>query len=274
MKRWIWAVLGSAIFAGACQSEEPGTTDCQIRYLQLGAAPSDRVDLLIEPETQVVKRLVREDGDEDTAAIFYRFDDPEVSALLHELDSENDGTIDSIMERSDRLVDRIDLYQVDAIADDGLVDSLQVSVPLETGGDFAGWQPARMFYTIPCGPSHELVAEEDAGIVSITVDLNEDGSVDGEMRLVFRGEAVSTWTVDNNGDGIVDFRGRAEYREDGKVERVEWRDWELAPVAISTFDYDEDGRLVGFREDMNGDDVIENELEYAAVCWEGDDASP
>lgn len=259
-----------ALLAWGCQ-DEPGTTDCQIRYLKLGAATSKRVDLLLQPDTSVVKRLVREEGDEDTGAIFYRFDDTGASALLHELDSENDGTIDSIMERTDRLVDRIDLYQVDAIADDGLVDSLQVSIPLETGGHFGGWQPARMFYTIPCGPAHELVAEEDQGVVTIGVDLNEDGTVDGEMRIAFEGEAVSTWTVDNNLDGQIDFRGRAQYRDDGSIERVEWRDWSFGAVAISTFGYDESGRLITFEEDMNGDGTIENELEYAAVCWEGDD---
>lgn len=260
------------MFALACQDEEPGTTDCQIRYRQLGAVPSSRVDLLVQPDTSVVKRIVREEGSEDTGAIFYRFDDTGASALLHELDAEKDGSIDSIMERTDRLVDRIDLYQVDAIADDGLVDSLQVSVPLETGGDFGGWQPARMFYTIPCGPAHQLVAEEDQGVVTIAIDLNEDGTVDGEMRIFFEGDAVSTWTVDNNLDGQIDFRGRAQYREDGRVQRVEWRDWAFGGVAISTFGYDEDGQLITFTEDMDGDGTIENELEYAAVCWEGDDA--
>jgi hypothetical protein len=257
------------VFAG-CKEESPATTECQIEYKMLGAAESNRTDLLLAPSDEVVKRLVREDGDEDTASIYYRFDNPEFSARVHELDEENDGTIDSTMERSERLVDRIDLYQVDAIADDGLVDSLQVSVPLESN-QFGPWNPARMFYTIPCGPSHELTASEDQGLVTIRVDLNEDASVDTEMRMFFADDKITAWTVDHEIDGVIDFRGKATYRDDGKVASVEWRNWEFETVSVSTWEYDENGLLVGFQENMNGDDTIENELVYKTACWEGSD---
>lgn len=261
--------VAALLFVG-CKDEEVATVDCQIQYQKLGAADSRRVDLLFEPEDLVVKRLVREKGEEDTASIFYRFDNPDISAAIHELDDDNDGRIDSTMERNDRLLDRIDLYQVDAVASDDLVDSLQVSVPLKSD-QFGPWNPARMFYTIPCGPSHQLTATEDDGLVTILIDLNEDGTIDAEMKMFFRGDAITAWTVDNEQDGVIDFRGKATYRDDGKVQSVEWRNWEFTPIAVSTWLYDDEGRLIGFEEDMNGDGSIENKLAYTTACWEGDD---
>lgn len=256
----------------ACKDEEPASVACQIKYEKLGAANSNRVDLLLAPEELVVKRIVRAEGNDDTAAIFYRFDDPAVSALIHELDDDNDGGIDSTMQRSERLLDLIDLYQVDAIADDDLVDSLQVSVPLASNS-FGPWNPARMFYTIPCGPSHKLTATEDNGLVTIQVDLNEDGSIDTEMKMFFLNGAITAWNVDHEQDGVIDFRGKATYGDDGKVQAVEWRNWEFAPVAISTWTYNENRQLIGFEENMNGDDVIENKLSYAIACWEDSNAT-
>ncbi|MEM6367743.1 MAG: hypothetical protein AAGD10_15025 [Myxococcota bacterium] len=264
--RMIW--LTGALILGGCQNEIPGSSDCTIEYLRLGASASNRIDLLLELDSNQVKRIVRDDGEEDSAAIFYRFDAPELSAILHELDDENDGSVDSTMERTQRLLNRIDLYQVDAIADDGLVDSLQISIPLETGGRFGAWRPARMFYTIPCGPSHQIFASEDGDTVTLDIDLNQDGDLDGRMEIVFDGEAVQSWVVDNDRDGIIDFRGRTEYREDGRIDNVEWRDWEFAPVAVASFAYDAQGRLVEFNEDMSGNGTVENQLIYAAACWE------
>ncbi len=268
LKKWQVAFGLSAIVLGACGDSEPATTECQFEYDTLGAAASTRLDLLFEVESGVIKRLVRETGQEDTASIFYRLDAPGRSGVLHELDSDNDGSIDSTMERSDVLLDRIDLYQVDAIADDDLVDSLQVSVSLPSN-DFAGWVPTRMFYTIPCGPSHKLTASEDEGLVTIDVDLNEDGSIDTEMRLFFTDIGIDAWTVDHKKDGAVDFWGKANYNADGKIESVQWFNWEFASVANSSWTYDENGNLAAFEEDMNGDGTVDNSLRYASACWKG-----
>lgn len=265
--RWL-TLLFSATVATGCSCSDPAVTACQFEYETLGAAPSTRLDLLFEAETGVIKRIVREVGTEDTASIYYRFDDPARSAVLHELDSDNSGSIDSTMERSDVLVDKIDLYQVDAIADDDVVDSLQVSVALPSN-DFAGWIPTRMFYTIPCGPSHELTASEEDGLVTIAVDLNEDGSIDTEMLMFFTDEGIDAWAVDHGQDAVIDFRGKAVYNADGKIESVTWYNWELDAVARSTWTYDENGNLSEFEEDMNGDGTIDNKLRYASACWQG-----
>lgn len=263
---WPVALCLSALAFAGCGGSEAATTECQFEYETLGAAASTRLDLLFETEEGVIKRLVRETGEEDTASIFYRFDSPERSAVLHELDSDNDGSIDSVMSRSDVLLDRVDLYQVDALADDNMVDSLQVSVSLPSN-DFAGWVPTRMFYTIPCGPSHKLTASEDDGLVTLDVDLNEDGSIDTEMRMFFTDVGIDAWTVDHNKDGTVEFWGKANYTDDGKIESVQWLNWEFAPVAVSTWTYDESGNLASLEEDMNGDGVVDNKLRYSSACW-------
>lgn len=265
------ASLAFCIFLGAgpgCRTEVPGTSDCTIEYLQLGAAPSNRIDLLVELDAGQVKRLVRDDGEEDSAAIFYRFDAPGRSARLHELDLDDNGSVDATLERTGRILDRIDLFQVDAVIDDDQVDSLQISIPLETGGRFGEWRPARMVYSVPCGPSHEISATEDGDRVTLDIDLNRDGSLDSQMLIRFDGQQVLGWAVDNDRDGFVDFRGLALYRLDGRVEAVEWRNWEFDPVALAEFDYDGEGRLVGFEEDMDGDGVVDNRLRYAPSCWE------
>ena len=79
----------------SCGDKALPASTCQLDYELLGAAESTRLDLLFEVEAGVIKRAVRELGVEDTASIFYRFDNPELSPSLHELDSDNDGVPDS-----------------------------------------------------------------------------------------------------------------------------------------------------------------------------------
>lgn len=266
------ALLAAGVFATSCGDDEPVAPDaCTIEYEILGSAGSPRVDFVIEGDEPLsVKRLVLEGGDEVSAAIYYRHAGEE--RIAEELDDGDDGTIDAVLRRDERLGDLVDVFQVDANTEDDQLDTVQLSVALPTS-NFGSWRPARMFYAMTCGPNHTLAAERVGDIVTIQADLQNDGSIDSEMRLYVVDGNVTAWVIDHGLDGVIDARAVAEYNAAGNIERVTWRDWEFRETHIAQWEYDEDGLLVAYEEDAEADGDIDNRITYSATCWEGDAAA-
>lgn len=265
------ALLAASVLAAACGDDSPVDPDaCTVRYERLGNASSERVDVVVSGDEPLsVKRLVREDGDEVTAAIYYRHAGTE--RIAEELDDGDDGTIDAVLRREERLGDLVDVFQVDADTDDDQLDTVQLSVALPTSR-FGSWAPARMFYAMSCGPNHTLAAERVGDIVTIQADLQNDGSIDSEMRLYVVDGNVTAWVIDHGMDGVIDARAVAEYNADGLIEQVTWRDWEFKETHIARWEYDESGELAAYEEDAEADGDIDNRISYSATCWESEEA--
>lgn len=257
-----------ALAAGVFGCGKDGASDlCTIEYELLGRAASDRQDVVIVGDEEgAIKRLVREEGDDVTAAIYYRFVGDEVSPVAEELDDRDNGRVNARLTRTQRLVDLIDIYQVDADTDDDQLDTVQISVQLPTSS-FGPWAPARVFYAMNCGPDVDITAERVGDIVTLLVDIGRDGEVDTEMRFYVVNGGLTGWVIDHGIDGIIDARAVIGYTSDGLVETVTWRDWEFRPTHIGRWAY-EGGVLRTYEEDARGDGEVDNRIAYSAQCFE------
>ncbi len=266
--RIVACVACVAVFAASCGDDAvPINGQCEIDFERLGGEASSRLDILLAADINTYKRIVQEDGAGQSAAIYYRYaDDDANSYRAEELDADNDDALDASMVRSERLFDLIDLYQVDAIADDDMVDSLQVSVGVPSSA-FGKWNPARAYYTLACGPSHSVYASEDAGLITLEIDLNDDGTIDIWMRMFFIDGQLQRWVVDNKLDDIIDFRATPTYDDLGRITSLEWQDWEFSSVSRSEWSYDDNG-LVTFIEDSNGNAIPDHIVHFSAGCWD------
>jgi len=269
--------LFSAGLSAGCSSSGDSAYDatCRIEYVSVGGEASSRYDLVtIETDGSTVTRLIFDEGGAVPNRAIYYYHDAEGRLVVEALDDAANGDIEARMDADASLTDDITPLIVDTNLRDGAVDALQLSIPLPTS-TIGPWNPARLFYTIPCDQGRAESREINAQRVEVDVFDDDPEDEDGVPEASFAIDrtpegVVQGWSVDVGSDGTLDDIATVTYDTDGLVTRVEWArpNEVLGDVyASARYIYDTDGRLFAYVSDADGDGVADNEIRYSAGCF-------
>ncbi len=265
------ALAGAAIAAalGGCDNGGAFPDVCRIDYRLVLGEPSSRFDLLfVEDDGTVVRAIHDEGGNRPNRAIYYGFDNGRL--IVEALDDRANGDIEARLDAAAPLGDDIVPYWVDTDLQDGAVDAIQLSIDLPTSR-IGTWNPARMFYTVPCDQGSASTRDIADGRSEILLDAGDDGTPDTIMRVQRTDDGViQGWLIDSDADGTTDDIATVRYNDDGLAEEIVWTRPGLVLgeiYAAATFVYDTDGNLYAYQLDDDGDDVVDTEITYSSACW-------
>jgi hypothetical protein len=258
-----------ALALSACRDR--GETVCALVYDRVGGEPSPRRDVLTFDRSRGV--LVREIFPEGIqrprlGAIYYYFNE-EGQVILEALDNDANGDIEARLDAQPPVFGVLTPYIVDLDLQDGTTNALQLSLDVPTA-PIAGWNPARLFFQLPCDQVPETLTTLEDGREEVTF-LRADNQQPLTRMVLQRTDfgAVESWAIDLNLDGRFDEQMTARYAPDQRIIEAWWvRSNELVGRRYNhaRWTYDTDGELYGWELDGNGDGVFEHAMRYTAAC--------
>lgn len=272
------ALCGVALApAAGCGHRDEPSSACRIRYERTEGEPSRRVDeLFLSDDGLTLTRTVYRDGEGvPDEAIYYLFD-TEGRLLLEALDDGADGDIDARLDQGELLNDRISNRIIDRLIDDNTIDGIQTSIDLPTS-PIGPWNPARLFFQVPCDQGRATLSDLDEDTVRIALDSDADPEADTVMTVQHNEQGYpQSWLIDRDLDGIPEDSATVLYNPAGQVVSVEWlRQGTFLGNIYTTarYTYDRDGYLYSYSADSDGDGEDDERVVYSAGCF-GDAFAP
>ena len=257
----------------ACRKDEPDV--CRIDYELIAGEPSERFDVFeVDRGRNVVTRLSYPDGRSGSEAIYYFFDDAG-NMRLESLDRRANGDIEARLDAQEVIGGVLVPYTVDMNVQDGAIDLAQYSLIVPTTR-IGPWNPARIFYQLPC----------DQNPASESVD-----PATGERTIVFEADLSRLPTpptpptpdadgsAETPGDGSTDEGSGQEGSGQGDPSEPSGpgepgTSFPPGTRTVMTISYDEAGRAARWAIDTNGDSIPNdtavltyNELGYISELY-------
>lgn len=267
----VFAMIACGVMSMSCSSKDSEVDKgiCRIDYELVGGESSARFDLLKRTSAGHLTRGVYGNGRDLTEAIHYRFD--EGGQLVSEiLDLGATGSSDARLDLTNALPRRVSAFQVDADTTDGDLDVVQLSIELPTP-PIGPWQPARVFYQLPCSKNREIIGTMDLGWYVISISSFDEEGVrrqsDASYVTYDDMGRPTRWDIDLGGNWEINQFATVSYNALGWVEEVIWHHGEDERILSSSrFEYDDSGRLRTNAMDVNGDGEFDHRIRYGAQC--------